>query len=116
MMIQEIEKKIKDSYYWDARVKYLECNYFGDEVKIVFEDEKKDITYFFSKCYKVLIEHDVEYIKEISPKHLTFAQIPYFMQNVEVKKVDMYQEEGMEFKINMYPIELLIVCKSFDIY
>ena len=38
------------------------------------------------------------------------------MQNVEVKKVDMYQEEGMEFKINMYPIELLIVCKSFDIY
>ena len=57
-----------------------------------------------------------EYIKEISPKHLTFAQIPYFMQNVEVKKVDMYQEEGMEFKINMYPIELLIVCKSFDIY
>lgn len=82
----------------------------------MFEDEKKDITYFFSKCYKVLIEHDVEYIKEISPKHLTFAQIPYFMQNVEVKKVDMYQEEGMEFKINMYPIELLIVCKSFDIY
>ena len=65
MMIQEIEKKIKDSYYWDARVKSLECNYFGDEVKIVFEDEKKDITYFFSKCYKVLIEHDVEYIKEI---------------------------------------------------
>ena len=62
-MIQEIEKKIKDSYYWDARVKSLECNYFGDEVKIVFEDEKKDITYFFSKCYKVLIEHDVEYIK-----------------------------------------------------
>ena len=116
MMIQEIEKKIKDSYYWDARVKSLECNYFGDEVKIVFEDEKKDITYFFSKCYKVLIEHDVEYIKEISPTHLTFAQIPYFMQNVEVKKVDMYQEEGMEFKINMYPIELLIVCKSFDIY
>ena len=40
-MIQEIEKKIKDSYYWDARVKSLECNYFGDEVKIVFEDEKR---------------------------------------------------------------------------
>ena len=37
------------------------------------------------------------------------------MQNVEVKKVDMYQEEGMEFKINMYPIELYIVCSKFTI-
>ena len=48
-MIQEIEKKIKDSYYWDARVKSLECNYFGDEVKIIFEETKtkktKSITY-----------------------------------------------------------------------
>ena len=31
-MIQELLKKIEDSYYWDARVKALDCNYFGDEV------------------------------------------------------------------------------------
>lgn len=40
-MIQELIKKIEDSYYWDARVKSLDCNYFGDEVRLVFEDDKK---------------------------------------------------------------------------
>ena len=44
-MIQELLKKIEDSYYWDARVKALDCNYFGDKVKVVFEDDEKDITY-----------------------------------------------------------------------
>ena len=39
-MIQELLKKIEDSYYWDARVKSLDCNYFGDEVKVVFESPK----------------------------------------------------------------------------
>ena len=42
-MIQELLKKIEDSYYWDARVKSLECNYFGDEVKVVFEDDEKNM-------------------------------------------------------------------------
>ena len=52
-MIQEVLKKIENSYYWDARVKSLDCNYFGDEVKLVFEDIKKDITYHFSGCYNM---------------------------------------------------------------
>ena len=59
MMIQEVLKKIENSYYWDARVKSLDCNYFGDEVKLVFEDVEKDITYHFSGCYKVKIEHEI---------------------------------------------------------
>ena len=41
-MIQEVLKKIENSYYWDARVKSLDCNYFGDEVKLVFEDVEKE--------------------------------------------------------------------------
>ena len=51
-MIQELLKKIEDSYYWYARVKSLECNYFGDEVKVVFEDDEKNITYFFQSVIK----------------------------------------------------------------
>lgn len=115
-MIQELLKKIEDSYYWDARVKSLECNCFGDEVKVVFEDDEKNITYFFSECYKVKIEHAVEFQKDRPSKELTRPQIPYFMQDVELKEIELCQKKYMEFKINMYPIELLIVCKKFDIY
>ena len=51
-MIQEVLKKIENSYYWDARVKSLDCNYFGDEVKLVFEDVEKDITYHLVDAIK----------------------------------------------------------------
>lgn len=40
----------------------------------------------------------------------------YFMQDVELKEIELCQKKYMEFKINMHPIELLIVCKKFDIY
>ena len=88
-MIQELLKKIEDSYYWDARVKSLDCNYFGDEVKVVFEDDEKDITYHFSECYKVKIEHAVECPKDKASKGLTVSQIPYFMQDVEFKETEL---------------------------
>ena len=62
------------------------------------------------------IEHAVELQKDRPSKELTRPQIPYFMQDVELKEIELCQKKYMEFKINMYPIELLIVCKKFDIY
>ncbi|MDE7435441.1 MAG: hypothetical protein K2N01_06440 [Lachnospiraceae bacterium] len=115
-MIQELIKKIEDSYYWDARVKSLDCNYFGDEVKLVFEDDKKDITYHFEECYKVKIEHAIGCPKDRASKELTLAQIPYFIQDVELKEIKIGDKIHMEFQINLHPIELSIVCNKFNIY
>lgn len=115
-MIQQLIKEIENSYYWDARVKSLDCNYFGDEVKLVFEDDKKDITYHFEECYKVKIEHAVECTKDRASKELTCAQIPYFMQDVELRETEIGKKIYMEFKINLHPIELSIVCNKFSIY
>ena len=115
-MINEVKKKIEDSYYWDARVKALDCNYFGDEVKLVFEDGEKDITYHFEGCYKIKIEHIFEYPKEQASKELTPAQVPYFMQDVELNEMKIHDNKYMEFKINMYPIEVYIVSSKFNIY
>ena len=94
IMIEELKKKIEDSYYWDARVKALDCNYFGDEVKLVFEDGKNNITYYFEGCYKVNIEHAVEYTKDRASRELTSAQIPYFMQNVELKEIKIFDKKN----------------------
>lgn len=58
------------------------------------------------------IEHAVEFQKDRPSKELTRPQIPYFMQDVELKEIELCQKKYMEFKINMYPIELLIVCKN----
>ena len=80
-MIEALKKQIEDSSYWDARVKALECNYFGDEVKLVYEDNDREIIYQFEGCYKIKIEHPMEYPKDIPSKELRGTQIPYFMQN-----------------------------------
>lgn len=50
-MIDEIKKEIEDSYYWDARVKALDCKYWGDEVTLVFDDDGTDIVI---SLYRVL--------------------------------------------------------------
>ncbi len=97
-MIQELLKKIEDSYYWDARVKALDCNYFGDEVKVVFEDDEKDITYHFAECYKVKIDHAVECPKYGASKELTLSQIPYFLQDVELKEIELCQKNIWNLK------------------
>lgn len=114
-MLEEKIKQIENSHYWDARVKALECNYFGDEVKLVFEDEERDVIYHFEKCYKIQIEHAFEYRKDIPSKILKTAQIPYFIQDVELKEITENNENYMKFKIDMYPIELNIVCGQFNI-
>lgn len=115
MKIEEVKKQIEDSYYWEARVKSLDCDYFGDEVKLVFEDNTKDVTYHFEECYKVIIEHAVECPKDRASKELTRMQIPYFMQNVEVNEIVIHGNEYMEFKINMHPIGLYVLCNKFTV-
>ena len=114
-MIEKLRKQIEDSSYWDARVKALDCNYFGDEVKLVFEDSDRDITYLFEECYKISIEHPYKYPKDVPSKELDVPQIPYFMQDVEVNAILSGDKKYLEFKINMYPIEMYIVCKKFNI-
>ena len=115
-MFEQLKEKIDNSYYWDARVKALECNYFGDEVKLVYEDDKKDITYHFEECYKVQIKHALECPKDKASRELTIPQIPYFMQDVELTELSLDKKTYMEFNIDMHPIELKIICNKFNIY
>lgn len=114
-MIEALRKQIEDSYYWDARVKVLECNYFGDEVKLVYEDNGGEIVYQFEECYKIKIEHCIDWPKDVPSKKLKISQIPYFMQNVEVNEVILEDKNYLEFKINMHPVELYILCRKFTI-
>ena len=114
-MIEKLRKQIENSYYWDARVKALDCNYFGDEVKLVYVDNDRNITYLFKGCYQISIKHPFEYPKDVPSKELKDTQIPYFMQDVEVNTILSGDKKYLEFKINMYPIELYIVCKKFNI-
>ena len=113
--LTDLVKKIEDSDYWDARVMKLECNYFCDEVELVFEDIEKDISYCFTGCYQVKAEHVTVYEKKFPYKELSYAQIPYFMQAVDVNEVSRDGQVFKEFVINMFPMNLYILCLDLEI-
>ena len=114
-MIDLIEEKIKRTDYWDSRVKKLECNYFGDEVKMIFGDENNDIEFLFKGCYEVKMNHNIEYDKLCPSEELTFPQIPYFIQNIDVCQLVLHNKIYFEFQINIFPLNLYVLCKDFII-
>ena len=61
-------------------------------------------------------EDDLSQLLNRASRELTSAQIPYFMQNVELKEIKIFDKKYIDFKINLYPIELLIVCTKFSIF
>lgn len=115
-MIEMLRKQIEDSDYWDARVKALDCNYFCDEVKLVFEGDGDDVAFLFEECYEIKIEHLLEYPKEFPYRELKTAQIPYFMQDVKLNEMTVNQKTYLKFIINLFPITLSIVCAKFRIF
>lgn len=114
-MIEMLRKQIEDSNYWDARVKALDCNYFCDEVKLVFEGDGDDVAFHFEECYEIRVDHPLEYSKDIPYRELTTAQIPYFMQDVELNEMTVDKKTYLKFQINLYPITLYVVCARFRI-
>lgn len=115
--IENIQSKIKELYYWDARVVHLSTEYFGDEVTLVYDEEDGNyVVYKFLECYKSDFNHIIDYPKYIPYKELTRLLIPFSMQDVDVT-IDI--KDGKElyiFKINAHPLYLEIWCKDIEMY
>ena len=112
MKIEEINKKLEKLHYWDARVLHLSCEYFGDEVILIHEnDEEHYAVYNFLECYKSDISHIIDYSKDKPYKDLTIPQIPFSMQDITIKK----ENDIHIFNINAFPLYLEIWCKEVKI-
>lgn len=116
-MIDDMQKAIDQTDYWDARVEKLYCSNFGDDVELTFEEDRteKQVVFYFRGCYKVNINHVKGYLKNKPIREMTFAQIPYFMQSVKAQRIDCEGERFLSFQINLFPIDLEILCTSFQI-
>lgn len=110
--IDILKKKIEDFYYWDSNIIHLSCQYFGDEVIMVYEDDETfNIQYTFYGCYQCIINHDLEYEKKKRIKDCTKQQLSYYLQDISVEEKD----EKLLFKINAYPLDITILCEKVDI-
>jgi len=116
MTVNKIQELINKYYYWDLRVTSLECNYFADEIQLIYDDsEGNNVIYRFNGCYKSVFDHVKQYDKFRAVKDMVTGQIPYFLQDVEVNEL---VEENVHFftcKINMFPLYLDIWCKDIEV-
>ena len=110
MNYEEIQSYIKLNLYLDARIKVLNCEYFGNEVVLIHEYKNgKDVKLNFLECCEITMQHDKHFEKAIEMKNATYAQIPYFIQNI---KMSEREEELYYICIDAYPLDLEIVCKK----
>lgn len=106
-------KYVDSNIYIDARIKVLDCCFFGDEVVLIHEYKHgKDIRLYFSECCNVTIKNDMDFEKKSEMRNATYAQIPYFMQNFEISKED---EAYYRVSIDAFPLSVEISCKHVRI-
>lgn len=116
MSVNKIQALIDEYYYWDFPVTSLECNYFADEIKLVYDDEKgNDVAYHFLGCYKSTFDHVKNYDKLRPVSEMTSPQIPYFMQDVEVSEITEDERHFLVCKIDMFPLFVEIWCRDMSV-
>ena len=115
MTAKEIQGLVESLNYWDARVTSLNCNHFADEIELTYDIEEHSVVYKFIGCYKSLFNHHKGYDKCIPVREMRLAQIPYFMQDIEIDEVLVEDIVFYTCKINMYPLSLEICCKDIKI-
>lgn len=115
MSVNEIQMLINNLHYWDARVIKLDCNYFADEIELIYEDEDSNVIYRFLGCYSSQFNHAKNYDKLGAVKKMKLSQLPYFLQDVKIGEVLESDISFYTCKINMFPLDLEIWCKDIQI-
>lgn len=112
--IEECKNKMNIYEYYEAGVKKLDCMYFGDKVTLIHEyKDGYDVSYQFTGCCKVIIEHDKRTFNWGSNK-MSFVQTPYFIFNIDIEEVIEEDEKLCSLRFDMGFLEVVIWCK--DIY
>lgn len=115
MDFKDVQKVIDKTDYWDSRVNVLECNYFSDEVKLVFKNDDCLVTYNFKECYRVVFDHLKSYKKDIPIKEMSYAQIPYFLTEIIIDEICEQEDVFLTCKLCMFPLNVEIWCKDVTI-
>jgi hypothetical protein len=99
--IQELFDKLN---YFDAKVLQLNSNYISDEIELSFDNGDTIVKCKFRGCYKSIFDHVRNYEKMRPVKEMTSAQMPYYLQNIEISLSPEADNRFFICKINMFPL------------
>jgi hypothetical protein len=115
MDIIEMQKEIDNMDYWDCKVLDININYFGDEVTVVFENDKDtDFLIKFLMCYKVSYETDANNRwNHGCVCSMEKRQLGYYAHDITIEKSDI--EEFIEVKLVLPMFFANIICKEISV-
>ena len=112
MNVDTIQELIDKTDYWDMRILDVTASYFGDEVKLLIEnDEVTCWRISFLSCYKVSYNTDADRRKISKVKSMRKSQLGYYGQNITVCKSnkDNFYKVDLDLSIMEMQIELIFL-------
>lgn len=107
--IDKIDKMFHSSY--EAKMLYLSCAYFGEEVTIIFEENDICNNIFrLVNCYKSNISHKVDYAKNRPYRDTDKNQIPFRLNDWNV----VIEDELCKINLIAHPLYLEFWCKDIQ--
>lgn len=111
MKIDDVQKKIDKTNYWDLLILNLEIKYFGDEVLLYIEkDESTCHKINFLFCYKVNYETDANWRGNFKVKNSS-PWSGYYGQDITLEKYEE-KEEFTKCSVDLSIMTMTIVCKD----
>ena len=112
--MEEIQRMIDGTDYWDARILELKSDFFGDKIIIVIED---DVHYVweivFSSCLSVSYETDASWRKIHRVENMSRPQLGYYGQKIEV--YDQSDEGFYTIQMDLSIMNMNIICRYIDV-
>ena len=111
MKIDEIQKLIDDTDYWDMRILGMNASFFGDNIELIIEnDEESSWKISFLSCYKVSYETDADRRKIDHVSGMTRSQLGYYGQDITVSESD--SEGFYKIELDLSIMLMQIECKE----
>ena len=114
MKLNEIQKQIDKTEYWDMEILDMKISYFGDEIEILIDDEGEDCwKIVFLSGYKVYYKTDANRRGIDNVKFMKRPQLGYYGQDISVSQGD---EKGF-YKITMdlSIMDMVVECKDVEV-
>ncbi|MGL9750034.1 hypothetical protein [Enterococcus sp. DIV0170] len=125
MDINEIQKKIEETGYWDLLILDLEIKYFGDEIFLYIEKDKGACYRIsFTSCYKLNYETDANWrgdfkVKNVGPSSGYYGQdisLEKYVETNESVKRSIEKSGGtddfIKCSLDLSIMTMTIVCKN----
>jgi len=112
MNIEDIQKKIDATEYWDLEIINFEIKYFGDEINLyIYDTDETSWKIIFSSCYQVQYETDANWRTIENVKNMKKPQLGYYGQDISIN----FDGNFICVKLDLTIMTVNLKCRNIEV-